>query len=47
MLRHLALALIVGSMLAACGATSNPEPSRMRSCDDGGSGGVVIDGVCL
>ena len=45
------LALILACLgLAGCAAG---EPARTgaaaasRACDDGGSGGVIIDGVCL
>ncbi len=41
-MRH-ALILLVGLVLAL-GACAAREGS---TCDDGGSGGVVIDGVCL
>jgi hypothetical protein len=43
--------------LQGCAATAPPprqvvvagqsEPVRLQACDDGGDGGVVIDGVCL
>ena len=44
------LFVLAGLALAACapaerswtGAAAQPRP-----CDDGGSGGVLIDGVCL
>ncbi len=36
------------AMLAACARPAPPERSvQLRGCDDGGDGGVVIDGVCL
>ena len=48
--------LFAGLVLTACGS-SQPEraaspavtvaPARAIPCDDGGSGGVLIDGVCL
>jgi ABC-type glycerol-3-phosphate transport system substrate-binding protein len=41
MSRTIAL-LLAAAMLAAC---SGPGPGAR--CDDGGDGGVVIDGVCL
>jgi hypothetical protein len=35
-------------LLAACAAPRQPAPSmQLRACDDGGEGGVIIDGVCL
>lgn len=55
MSRILAL-LISGAVLAACAAPAPPPapkvkrtvvPVGMTGCDDGGSGGVLIDGVCL
>ncbi len=49
-----ALALIVAAaVLAGCGgqpppqAGATPASVRLVPCDDGGSGGVMIDGVCL
>ncbi|MER2508636.1 hypothetical protein [Amaricoccus sp.] len=50
--------LFASLWLAACGSSEPPsEPSsgpsvtaapvRAVPCDDGGSGGVLIDGVCL
>lgn len=44
-MRRLALAMLVSALLAGCGGGG--ETPRYRSCDDGGSGGVMIDGVCL
>ncbi len=50
------LVLLMSSLwLAACGAPAPPPaaptatvaPVRAIPCDDGGSGGVMIDGVCL
>ena len=42
--------LLVASviLLAAC-AKTQPAPygAPARACDDGGAGGVIIDGVCL
>jgi hypothetical protein len=38
-----------GLVLAACG-NAGGTPARavkLQPCDDGGSGGVIIDGVCL
>jgi hypothetical protein len=32
---------------AAAAAQSSPEPIVLRRCDDGGDGGVLIDGICL
>ena len=49
------LAMIVAALacLAGCGgqpqppAAATPASLPLVACDDGGSGGVVIDGVCL
>lgn len=54
--RRLSLALCVAVLLAACGGSeprraasseASVAPARVESCDDGGSGGVMIRGVCL
>lgn len=49
MSRGLGLALLVALALAACagGGGGSDAPMRLRGCDDGGAGGVIIDGVCL
>ena len=48
MLRPVVILLIAASMIAACARPAPPERSvQLRGCDDGGDGGVVIDGVCL
>lgn len=50
MFGRLVLLLIAGAMLAACARPAPAPPERsveLRDCDDGGDGGVVIDGVCL
>ncbi len=50
--------LFASLWLVACGSPEppagpavsvapNPTPARAIACDDGGSGGVLIDGVCL
>lgn len=42
------LLLVLAALLAGCGG--DPGPYRapgQKGCDDGGSGGVMIDGVCL
>jgi hypothetical protein len=43
--------MIAGALLTACAQPAPPETTvrtvQLRSCDDGGSGGVIIDGVCL
>jgi uncharacterized lipoprotein YajG len=50
---RLALAMIVvAAVLAACGSqpqtqAATPASMPLVPCDDGGSGGVMIDGVCL
>ncbi len=45
---RIVLLVIAGVLLASCGT---PQPASYgpaaRACDDGGDGGVVIDGVCL
>lgn len=56
MLRGLAL-LLVAALVAGCAASPPPArqpqvrqtvtPAGYKACDDGGSGGVMIDGVCL
>jgi type IV pilus biogenesis protein CpaD/CtpE len=43
--RRLALIALALAFLAACQAR-DPATGLVR-CDDGGDGGVVIDGVCL
>jgi hypothetical protein len=47
---RLAFLLIAGALAAACAGPA-PAPyapaAAARSCDDGGDGGVLIDGVCL
>ena len=45
---RLAFLLIAATLLAAC-ARHEPAPygPAARSCDDGGDGGVIINGVCL
>jgi hypothetical protein len=43
------LLVVAGVMLTAC-AKPRPAaeaPVAARACDDGGDGGVMIDGVCL
>ncbi|MFO1105052.1 MAG: hypothetical protein U1E34_03040 [Amaricoccus sp.] len=57
MRRSLASILVAALALAACASAPTPAekhqvrptvvPAGMQTCDDGGSGGVVIDGVCL
>ena len=49
-----ALAMIVAAaVLAGCGGQPQPQAGATPAsvplvpCDDGGSGGVMIDGVCL
>lgn len=44
-----AVLLCLGLALAACaaGPPTSPGGPKPRPCDDGGSGGYVIDGVCL
>ena len=47
--RRLLFMLLAAALLCACGRGGDAPQTRSgpRSCDDGGSGGVVIDGVCL
>jgi hypothetical protein len=53
--RRLALALCAAVLLVACGGSeprpaasgASVAPARLETCDDGGSGGVMIRGVCL
>jgi hypothetical protein len=40
----LALALLI---LAACSGREIDPVTGLERCDDGGDGGVIIDGVCL
>lgn len=54
---HRAAAVLVLLALALPGCTATvpqrvvvagqSEPVRLVACDDGGAGGVMIDGVCL
>jgi hypothetical protein len=54
---RLALLLASTGFLIGCGgpqaprtvteATPQARPMVLKSCDDGGDGGVVIEGVCL
>ncbi len=43
---RIALLVTALALLAACGAGVDPA-TGLKRCDDGGDGGVVIDGVCL
>jgi hypothetical protein len=57
MSRRLALALCAAVLLVACGGSeprpaasasgASVAPARLDACDDGGSGGVMIRGICL
>jgi type IV pilus biogenesis protein CpaD/CtpE len=48
MRRQLVLLAVVAALLAACApAPPTTRALQPRPCDDGGSGGVLIDGVCL
>jgi len=48
MLGRIVMLLIAAALIAACARPVPPERSvQLRACDDGGDGGVVIDGVCL
>lgn len=56
---HRTLAPILATLLVLAGCAAAPTPAEkhqvrativpagVQTCDDGGSGGVVIDGVCL
>lgn len=56
MRRALAL-LLSAALLAGCAGSPPPAPKQQirptvtpagyKACDDGGSGGVMIDGICL
>ncbi len=46
-MRRLALVLLLSGLLGACADPGPGGTLRQRACDDGGSGGVVIDGICL
>lgn len=36
------------AMVAACSSSDGPyRAPGQKACDDGGSGGVLIDGICL
>jgi hypothetical protein len=39
--------LLLVSLLAACGGPAGPGGATLARCDDGGDGGVLIDGVCF
>ncbi|MFT3974699.1 MAG: hypothetical protein QM699_14955 [Amaricoccus sp.] len=44
----LALALAAALLTAGCSGDKGPyRAPGQKSCDDGGSGGVLIDGICL
>jgi hypothetical protein len=47
MARRLAFSLLVGALVSACSNEMSRPGAAQRACDDGGAGGVVIDGVCL
>lgn len=39
---------LAATLLAACSSDKGPyRAPGQKSCDDGGSGGVLIDGICL
>ena len=46
---RLAVLFLLAALAAGCAQTvETPQGAvYLRSCDDGGDGGVVIDGVCL
>ncbi|HVL20278.1 MAG TPA: hypothetical protein VM422_04730 [Amaricoccus sp.] len=43
------LALVLAAaVLAGCSGDKGPyRAPGQKTCDDGGSGGVIVDGVCL
>jgi uncharacterized lipoprotein YajG len=50
--RALVAIAVAACVLAGCGGQPQPQAAtpttvRLVPCDDGGSGGVIIDGVCL
>jgi hypothetical protein len=45
--RRLAVLAMAIVLLAACSAGEIDPVTGLARCDDGGDGGVVIDGVCL
>jgi hypothetical protein len=45
--RRLALIAMALAILAACSGQERDPATGLLRCDDGGDGGVVIDGVCL
>ena len=44
---RLAILAMAIAILAACSAREIDPATGLVRCDDGGDGGVVIDGVCL
>jgi hypothetical protein len=48
MLHRLTVLALAVAFLAGCSGGTGPDgTTRLVRCDDGGSGGVIIDGVCL
>ncbi len=48
MLHRLAVLALVAALVTGCSGETGPDgKTRLVRCDDGGSGGVIIDGVCL
>jgi hypothetical protein len=52
MLRGVALIMVAAALVTGCAGQPQPTAATPASmplvaCDDGGSGGVMIDGVCL
>jgi len=45
--RRLAFLVLALCLLAACSGGAVDPATGLARCDDGGDGGVVIDGVCL
>jgi type IV pilus biogenesis protein CpaD/CtpE len=46
---RLVLLVVLAALAAACAKKTETPTGTIyqRTCDDGGAGGVVIDGVCL
>jgi hypothetical protein len=39
---------LAAAVLAGCSSDKGPyRAPGQKTCDDGGSGGVIVDGVCL
>lgn len=48
MARQLVIVVVAALLCVACApAPQTTSSANLRSCDDGGDGGVVLHGVCL